>query len=144
MESARLANLLDKIDQVKTIAIKPEAKLQPKENSGCEILQSQPAQLQQPGQIKEEVKASTAPTFSGWYEFLDGKSCKSYYHNYSTGETQWNRPEGVDITKAPPPAPLSKPTDEVPVERAYFGRGGNFSHSGSQSYWARVSTLFFL
>jgi hypothetical protein len=83
--------------------------------------------------------ADSGSQFSGWYSYFDGKACKRYYHNHITGATQWEKPDASDIVVVPPPAPLSRPTDETPVEKAYFSRtNGRFSHAGEQSYWAKV------
>lgn len=88
---------------------------------------------------RNKTDAGTGPSFSGWYSYFDGKSCKRYFHNHVSGVTQWEKPEVTDIVVVPPPAPLSRPTEEVPVENAYFSRtSGRFSHAGSQSYWAKV------
>lgn len=136
--ATRLASLLDKIDQVKA-GVAESGPSSQTNSTNNEASQSESITFVKPDQPNESVGEDIkARPFYGWYEFIDGKSCKSYYHNYSTGQTQWEKPDASDIVKAPPPAPLSRPTDEVPVERAYFGKSGNFSHSGSQSYWAKV------
>lgn len=84
----------------------------------------------------------STPQFSGWYSYFDGKTCKRYYYNHISGVTQWEKPDAADIVVVPPPAPLSRPTDDVPVEKAYFSRtSGRFSHAGSQTYWAMVCAL---
>jgi hypothetical protein len=98
------------------------------------------------GIIVADLQPTTTPAaadsgsqFSVWYSYFDGKACKRYYHNHITGATQWDKPDAADIVVVPPPAPLSRPTDETPVEKAYFSRtNGRFSHAGEQSYWAKV------
>jgi hypothetical protein len=114
--AAKLASLLDKIDSSKNA--EPTSQPEP--------------EIAQPPQVEH----------SGWYEFKDVTSGKSYYHNYVTNTTQWVKPDANDIV--PPPAPLTRPVEDVPVERAYFSKGsGHFSHTGSQSYWAKARHLHY-
>lgn len=75
---------------------------------------------------------------SVWYEFFDQKSQKSYYHNYVTNQTQWDKPD-TDRAEIIPPVSLTDTSSDIPVERAFFSKAsGRFSHAGSQSYWQKM------
>lgn len=84
-----------------------------------------------------------------WASFVDPTSKKTYYHNYSTGVTQWDKPEGfVEViassNSALIPDPETVAEDEIALSAksyqatASFNKAnGRFANMGDDTYWQR-------
>ena len=84
-----------------------------------------------------------------WASFVDPTSKKTYYHNYSTGVTQWDKPEGfVEVVASSSSALLPDPEavveDEIALSAknyqatASFNKAnGRFANMGDDTYWQR-------
>ena len=61
-----------------------------KEQEGRKDLAEADSQSRVQEEAEEEAPAAPTPT---WQKVLDPSSGKFYYHNLSTGETQWEEPQ---------------------------------------------------
>ncbi len=155
-----LSSVLDRIDSVKQVSasinVDSHSKRQKREengvNSGIKVAEesaSKPDNGSESTEIGKSVTASQAPV---WYEFIDASSGSSYYHNYITNETSWDKPDNFVPYTPPAVVPLATsalPYYPIPAEAsytdysavAYFnqndGRFGGVGHS----HWEQVITL---
>jgi len=71
-----------------------------------------------------------------WYEYIDPNTGKSYYHNFNTGETAWEKPEQFN----PYLPSTSSAKQQNYSSGAFFNQGdGRFTVSGTTNYWEQVS-----
>lgn len=99
----------------------------------------------------KELSVDTAKQTDVWYEFIDPSSGKSYYHNYVSQQTSWEKPETFIPFAAPPPAaavltnsiPLANSTSSAADYRVVgFFNQNNGRFTGNQSYWDQVSDTY--
>ncbi len=98
--------------------------------------------------------SSAVKVAANWASFVDATSGKTYYHDYSTNTTQWDKPEGFvelapayNITSTISAAEANKQmlaAAQDALNRDYaatasFNRQkGHFANMGSDSYWETV------
>ncbi len=106
-----------------------------------------------------DSKAVVAPIVSSsvkadnWAAFPDPTTGATYYHNFTTNVTQWDKPEGfVELTKAYIQPALEIPTaatilqhhqstinSEYAVKATFNKNRGSFEHTGGDDYWQTVN-----
>lgn len=121
-----------------------------------EVPDKQPDESEQPHEKQEGEKTGggvaveSALSSSLWYEFVDPASGKSYYHNYSTQTTSWEKPASFVPHNAYLGPSAASASSAVPgaadpqgtAFRAFFNRNdGRFT---GQDYWDSVSLFYFL
>jgi hypothetical protein len=109
--------------------------------------------------LVENKKAVVAPIVSSalkadnWAAFPDPTTGVTYYHNFTTNVTQWDKPDGfVELTKAYIQPAAEIPTaatvlqqhqatmnNEYAVKASFNKSRGSFEHTGGDDYWQTVS-----
>ncbi|CAE7436742.1 unnamed protein product, partial [Symbiodinium microadriaticum] len=72
-----------------------------------------------------------------WIKNFDASTGHFYYYNYKTGVSQWERPDNFVETATPAPA-LPQPTDPSAYAATFNQKTGQFSATGSGTYWEQV------
>lgn len=155
-----LSSVLDRIDSVKQVSssinVDSQSKRQKVEENGVKngvkVAEESSFKPNDGSDNTEDGKSVTTVQAPVWYEFIDASSGSSYYHNYITNETSWDKPDNFVPYTPPAVVPLatsSLPYYPIPAETsytdysavAYFnqndGRFGGVGHS----HWEQVITL---
>jgi hypothetical protein len=82
----------------------------------------------------DNQQSITMVEIAQWYEFLDTSSNKYYYHNYATGETNWEKPISTSSSKIIQIVPYQ-------VSQSESATYGQSSDSLSNTYAALSSTV---
>jgi hypothetical protein len=114
---AALASVLDRIESVKRVKTEHEGAGTIKEDSTASLLL--------PSAVPE------------WYEFIDPASGKSYYHNYKTQETSWEKPVSFVPYVVPATTVNAYDAGNYTTTAFFNAQDGRFGGVGT-SHWEQV------